>query len=154
MLNENRKIENLRKMFLAVSQDLDSVVEKLTKRLDEIKDKEIAQETLDVYAPLANRLGMGELKAKLEDLAFPFVFPQEYKIVKALFSNKYGEKEKELIKIKHKLGEELKNNNLNNFKINSRVKHLYSLFKKLQRPEIVSPSRFPLPVRKPPGPGI
>ena len=135
MLDENRKIENLRKMFLVVSKDLNSVVQKLTQRVNEIKNKEIAIETLDVYAPLANRLGMGEIKAKLEDLAFPFVYPEEYKIVKNLFKNKYGEKEKELIKIKHRLAEELKNNGIKDFEINSRVKHLYSLFKKLQKPE-------------------
>lgn len=136
MLNQNRKIENLRKMFLAVSKDLNSVVQKLNQRLNEIKDKETAMETLEVYAPLANRLGMGKIKAQLEDLTFPLVFPKEYKIVKGLFSNKYGEKEKELVKIKCKIGEELKINNINNFEIDSRVKHLYSLFKKLQRPDI------------------
>lgn len=79
---------------MAVSQDLDSVVEKLTRRVDEIKNKEIATETLDIYAPLANRLGMGEIKGQLEDLAFPFVYPQEYKKIKALLKNKYGKKKK------------------------------------------------------------
>jgi len=136
MLDENRKIENLRKMFLAVSKDLNSVVQKLAQRVHEIKDKETAMETLDIYAPLANRLGMGEIKTQLEDLAFPFVYPQEYKTVKNLFKNKYGEKEKEIIKIKYQLTEELKNNGIKDFEINSRVKHLYSLFKKLQRPDI------------------
>lgn len=136
MFDEKRKIENLRKMFLAVSKDPNSVVQKLTQRIHEIKDKETAMETLAIYAPLANRLGMGEIKGKLEDLAFPFVYPQEYKMVKNLFENKYGEKEKELIKIKYQLAEELKDNGINNFEIDSRVKHLYSLFKKLQRPNI------------------
>lgn len=136
MLNKKQKTENLRKMFLAVSKDLNSVVQKLTRRVHEIKDKETAIETLEVYAPLANRLGMRKIKAELEDLAFPFVYPHEYKIVKNMFKNKYGEKEKELIKIKYRLTEELKNNGLKNFEISSRVKHLYSLFKKLQRPDI------------------
>jgi len=130
------KIENLRKMFLAVAEDPKAVVNKLLARINEIKDKESAQETLDIYAPLANRLGMGEIKGQLEDLAFPFIYPQEYKETKELLKNKYEQKEKDLVKIKYKLTEELKNNGLKNFQINSRIKHLYSLFKKLQRPKI------------------
>lgn len=134
--NPEKKIENLRKMFLVLTKDTEAVVAKLTARIDEIKDKESGQETLDIYAPVASRLGMGELKARLEDLAFPLVYPREYKKTKEMLKNKYEQKEKDLIKIKHQLIEELKNNGLENFEISSRLKHLYSLFKKLLKPQI------------------
>jgi len=142
---EKEKIENLRKMFLAMARDIRVIVIKLADRLHNMqtleyvpreKQKRIALETLELYAPLANRLGMGEIKGQLEDLAFPFVYPQEYKETKELLNNKYQQKETDLAKIKYKLIEELKKNGMKNFLINSRIKHLYSLFKKLRKPEI------------------
>lgn len=142
---EKEKVENLRKMFLAMAKDIRVVLIKLADRLHNMrtleyvpkeKQKRIALETLEVYAPLANRLGMGEIKGQLEDLAFPFVYPEEYKKTKELLKNKYEQKEKNIIKIKYKLLEELKKNGIENTKIDSRLKHLYSLFKKLRKPKI------------------
>ena len=83
-----RYAENLRKMFLAMSQDLRIIIIKLADRihnmetLDGVRTEKrlrIAQETLEIYAPLANRLGMFRIKNQLEDLAFPYVYPEEYK---------------------------------------------------------------------------
>jgi guanosine-3',5'-bis(diphosphate) 3'-pyrophosphohydrolase len=142
---EKEKVENLRRMFLAMAKDIRVVLIKLADRLHNIrtvefipkeKQKRFAMETLDVYAPLANRLGMGCIKGELEDMSFPYVFPEEYKKAKDLLKNKYEQKEKNLAKIKYKLTEELKNNDIKDIKIDSRVKHIYSLFKKLKRPEI------------------
>jgi len=82
----DRQVETLRKMFMAMSQDIRVVIIKLADRLHNMRtlegvDKEkqyrIAQETIEIYAPLAYRLGMGELKGELEDLAFPYVYPKE-----------------------------------------------------------------------------
>jgi len=142
---EKEKAENLRKMFLAMAKDIRVVLIKLADRLHNMKtleyvpkekQKRIALETLEVYAPLANRLGMEELKGQLEDLAFPFVYPEEYIKTKELLKNKHKQKERDIPRIKYKLSEELKNNGIENAKIDSRTKHLYSLFKKLRRPEI------------------
>ncbi len=142
---KKQMIENLRKMFLAMAKDIRVILIKLADRLHNMKTLEyvpkekqerIAIETLEIYAPLANRLGMGSFKGKLEDLAFPFVYPEEYKKVKEILKDNYEKKEKELIKIKYKLAETLKENGFNDVKIDSRVKHLYSLFKKLQRPGV------------------
>jgi len=142
---EKEKVENLRKMFFAMAKDIRVILIKLSDRLHNMKtleyvpkekQKRIATETLEVYAPIANRLGMGEIKGQLEDLAFPYVYPEDYKNTIELIKNKYFQKEKDLIKIKYKLSEKLKENGLKDFRIDSRVKHLYSLFKKLKRPEI------------------
>jgi GTP pyrophosphokinase len=142
---EEQKIENLRKMFLAMAKDIRVILIKLADRLHNMetlqyvpreKQKRIALETLEIYAPLANRLGMGNFKGQLEDLAFPFIYPEEYKKLKELIKDKYEQKEKELAIIKYKLKEELKKNGLENIRMDSRIKYLYSLFKKLQRPEI------------------
>ena len=88
-----RHAESLRKLFLAVSKDMRVLVIRLACRLHnmetlshvrEDKRRRIALETLEIYAPIANRLGMGRIKGDLEDLAFPYVFPKEYAWVSAL----------------------------------------------------------------------
>lgn len=140
---EERQVENLRKMFLAMATDIRVVLIRLADRLHnmktleflpEAKQKRVAMETLEIYAPLANRLGMGEFKGQLEDLSFPYAFPEEYKELIHLLKGRYEQKEKVLLKLKYELEEELKANNIVNFKISSRIKHLYSLHKKLNKP--------------------
>lgn len=142
---EERQVENLRKMFLAMAKDIRVVLIKLADRLHNMetlehvpkeKQRRIAMETLEIYAPLANRLGIGELKGKLEDLAFSFAYPKEYGEITKVLKEKYAEREKNLEKVKKELQKELLKNNINDFKMDSRVKHLYSLFKKLQTPEV------------------
>ncbi len=137
-------IENLRKMFLAMAKDLRVVLVKLADRLhnmrtlyavDEIKRRRIAEETLEIYAPLAERLGMGQLKADLDDLAFPYVYPQEYKKVKEESKPYYKDAEEHIEKMKRML---LRSSAKYNLKcsISGRKKHLYSLWKKMERPDI------------------
>src|SRR3989344_1163354 len=137
-------IENLRKMFLAMAKDLRVVLIKLADRLHNMqtlyalpKDKQlrIARETLEVFAPLAERLGMGEVKAELDDLSFPYVYPEAYKKVKKLSIFHYKKAEEHIKKMKRNLLSKLATNGIE-AKIDGRKKHLYSLWTKLERPEI------------------
>ena len=137
-----RNVENLRKFFVSVAEDLRVLVIKLADRLHNIetlehvrpdKQKRIALETLEVYAPLANRLSMGRLKGRLEDAAFKFAHPKEYDEVSKLLQEKKDAKEKYLIEVKDALKKELHEAQIKNFQINYRQKHLYSLWKKLQK---------------------
>lgn len=137
-----RNVENLRKFFISMAEDLRVLVIKLADRLHNIetlehirpdKQKRIALETLEVYAPLANRLSMGRLKGRLEDAAFRFAYPKEYEEVKNLLLEKKDVKEKYLLEVKDALDDELKKAKIKNFIINYRQKHLYSLWTKLKR---------------------
>lgn len=137
-----RNVENLRKFFISVAEDLRVLVIKLADRLHNIetlkhvrpdKQKRIALETLEIYAPLANRLSMGRLKGRLEDAAFQFAYPKEYEEVKKMLLDKKDAKEKYLIEVKDKIEEKIKEAKLKNTKIDYRQKHLYSLWKKLQK---------------------
>jgi len=136
--------ENLRKLLLVMAKDLRVVLVKLADRFHNMrtlsalpvnKQKENATETLEIYAPLAERVGVGEIKGQLEDLAFPFVYPKEYK--KTVESSKahYKEVEKYIGKMRRVLLTKLAKENIK-AKIHGRKKHLYSLWKKLNRPEI------------------
>lgn len=137
-------IENLRKMFLAMAKDLRVVLIKLADRLHNMqtlhalpKDKQlkIAKETLEVFAPLAERLGMGEVKAELDDLSFPYVYPDAYKKVKKLSLSHYRKAEEHIAKMRKNLLSKLATNGIK-AKIGGRKKHLYSLWRKLERPEL------------------
>lgn len=137
-----RNVENLRKFFISVAKDLRVLVIKLADRLHNIetlehvrpdKQKRIALETLEIYAPLANRLSMGRLKGELEDAAFKFAYPKEYENVKKLLLEKKDAEEKYLLEVKDKIEEKLKETKIKNYKIDYRQKHLYSLWRKLQR---------------------
>jgi GTP pyrophosphokinase len=137
-----RNVENLRKFFISIAKDLRVLVIKLADRLHNIetlefvrpdKQKRIALETLEIYAPLANRLSMGRLKGRLEDSAFKFAYPKEYEEVKKLLSERKDVEEKYLIEVKDKIAEKIKEAKIKNVTIDSRQKHLYSLWKKLQK---------------------
>lgn len=140
-----RNVENLRKFFVSVAEDLRVLVIKLADRLHNIetlahvrpdKQKRIALETLEVYAPLADRLSMGKLKGRLEDAAFKYAYPKDYEKVSNLLLEKKDAKEKYLIEVKDELEKELNEANIKNAEINYRQKHLYSLWKKLQKYEM------------------
>jgi GTP pyrophosphokinase len=139
---EEYSIENLRKMFLAMAQDIRVVLIKLADRyhnlktLDSLHPKEkkrIARETMEIYAPLANRLGMGELKGKFEDLAFLCLYPKQYQWVKHITRLKIKKRQKCIEKIKNEIGIKLNRAGIDFIDIHGRAKHYFSLFRKLQR---------------------
>ncbi len=136
-------VENLRKMFLAMSKDLRVVIVKLADRyhnmltleyLPEDKQVGIAQETLEVFASLAERLGMGEVKGQLEDLAFPYCYPEEYEELIEYAQPYYKKAEDRIEKVKREILRALAAEGLR-VRIDGRAKHLYSLWRKLARPE-------------------
>lgn len=141
----DRHVESLRKFFVAIANDLRVVIIKFADRLHNLKTLEhvredkrqrIALESIQIYAPLANRLGMGKLKSEIEDSAFPFAYPKEYQKVTELLEEKKEEYSENLEKIQNTLKEELKNHNMNYDEISHRVKTKYSLWKKLNRYEM------------------
>ncbi|MEK7566159.1 MAG: RelA/SpoT family protein [Patescibacteria group bacterium] len=140
-----RQVENLRKMFLAISEDLRVVLIKLADRLHNMKtlgavplqkQKRIALETDEIYAPLAYRLGMQNLAGELEDLSFPYLHPQEYKWLSENVKEKYEERLKYLEKVKIVVNDLLKKINISPAGIDFRAKRYSSLYKKLIRHEM------------------
>jgi len=137
-----RHVESLRKFFVAMANDLRVVIIKFADRLHNLstlqfvredKRKRIALESIEVYAPLANRLGMGKLKGEIEDAAFPFAFPEEYIQIEEIIKEKKELYKKYLTEVCEELEKELKKNKIKFIKIDYRIKHIYSLFKKLMR---------------------
>jgi GTP pyrophosphokinase len=136
-----RYAENLRKMFVAMAEDIRVIFIKFADRLNNlktlsalppVKQKRIAMETLEIYAPIANRLSMGELKGELEDLSFPFVYPEEYKWVRSVVEKKLEERKKYTEQLIKKTEKELKKNpDIKLIRIEGRAKHYYSLYRKL-----------------------
>ena len=140
----DRHNESLRKLFIATSQDIRVLIIKLADRLHNMqtlqhvpKEKQlrIARETLEIYVPVAHRLGMGRIRKELEDLAFPYVYPEEYERVTALLQAKAGKSNELLERERKVLQKRLAEIGLLDFKTSYRVKGLYSLFHKLKRKE-------------------
>ncbi len=137
-----RYAENLRKMFVSIAKDPRVVIVKFADRLYNLKtlyalptekQKRIAFETLEIYAPIAGRLGIGEMKDQLEDAAFRYALPDEYIWVRNLVIDKYFEKNRLVKKSIKALERELKKNKLNFIEVQGRAKRLYSLYQKLLR---------------------
>jgi GTP diphosphokinase / guanosine-3',5'-bis(diphosphate) 3'-diphosphatase len=135
-------LENLRKMFLAMAEDVRVVIIKLADRLHNMetlasvnpdKQQRIALETMEIFAPLANRLGIGEIKARLEDLAFRHLDPKNYDYVEKLSREEFEQRKKYLDKIVFELKKELLREGIKVISIYGRTKHLYSLYQKLRR---------------------
>lgn len=140
----DRHNESLRKLLVATSQDIRVLIIKLVDRLHNMetlnhvpaeKQLRIARETLEIYVPVAHRLGMGKLRKELEDLAFPYVYPKEAERVKETLSKKFGHANEILEKERKSLQKRLVEVGLANFNTSYRVKGLYSLFHKLKRKE-------------------
>ncbi|MCC6564068.1 bifunctional (p)ppGpp synthetase/guanosine-3',5'-bis(diphosphate) 3'-pyrophosphohydrolase [Candidatus Uhrbacteria bacterium] len=139
-----RYIENLRKMFLAMAADVRVVFIKFADRLHNLetldaippkKQYRIALESLEIYAPIANRLGMGEMKGRLEDAAFRYVLPKEYAWVKEIAASGRAEREEYLDRVMKKTESVLADAGLKDIEVQGRSKHLYSLYRKLLRNE-------------------
>ena len=133
--------ETLRKTFLAMGEDVRVMFIKLADRLHnmrtlshmpEHKRKRIAQETLDIFAPVANRLGIWQIKWELEDLGFRHVNPEKYKEIAELLTDKRPDREAQLETIKESLIKLLEKNNIK-AEISGRPKHIYSIYKKMQK---------------------
>ncbi len=138
----DRHNESMRKLFVAMSQDIRVLIVKLCDRLHNMetlshvqkeKQERIARETLEIYAPIAYRLGIRKLSKRLEDLSFPFVYPNEYKEIKELVKENYDKKQDMLEKFRKAVAKELGQAGVRDFTIDYRVKGLYSLYKKYLR---------------------
>lgn len=139
----DRHNESLRKLFVATSEDIRVLIIKLVDRLHNMqtlkhvpkeKQPRIARETLEVYVPVAHRLGMGRIRKELEDLAFPYVFPEEFARVTALVAPDMKDALEKLEKHRKILQKRLAGD-IPGFKTHHRVKGMYSLFRKLERRE-------------------
>ena len=138
---DERRAESLRKLFFAMAQDIRVLVIKLADRLHNIstleyvrpdKQQRIALETLEIFAPLANRLGMGRLRAELQDGAFKYAHPRDYARTIELMQSHGKRSQSSLEKVHDKLDDELKKHGIA-AQTNYRVKSLYSLYRKLLR---------------------
>ncbi|MBD2090899.1 bifunctional (p)ppGpp synthetase/guanosine-3',5'-bis(diphosphate) 3'-pyrophosphohydrolase [Microcoleus sp. FACHB-1515] len=137
-----RQAENFRRMFLAMATDIRVIVVKLADRLHNMrtlehlppdKQKRIAQETKEIFAPLANRLGIGRFKWELEDLAFKYLEPEAYRQMQRLVSDKRGDRESRLSNVTATLRYRLEQLGIECLDISGRPKHLYGIYEKMQR---------------------
>src|ERR1017187_6193998 len=141
---EDRQAENVRKMLLAMVSDVRVVLIKLADRLHNMRTLEhlrperresIARETLDIYAPLAHRLGMGKVRGELEDLAFHYTDPVSFEKVSAAVESRRIEGEQFLRGVEETLAEQLRENGIE-ARVEWRIKRLYSIFQKIERSKV------------------
>lgn len=142
---EEAKAENFRKMFLAMSKDIRVILIKFADRLHNMrtieflppeKQKRIALETLEIYAPLANRLGIGWMRNEFEDLSFKVLYPEEYEDLVKKVAKRKEEQQAYINKIISIVSEKLKEMNIP-FKIFGRVKHYYGIYQKMIKQKIL-----------------
>jgi len=140
-----RHVESLRKLFIATTKDIRVLIIKMADRLHNVstlqfvrtdKQRRIALETLDIYAPLANRLGMGKMKHDLEEYSFPYAYPEEYKQVQVVMKGQRDVVEERLEKFYRSLKKELAEAGYKNSRTSNRLKGTYSLYKKLLKNEM------------------
>ena len=138
---QEQQVEDYRKMFLAMGKDIRVILIKLADRLHNMRtlkflsrDRQIAnaKETMDLYAPLANRLGMYSLKWELEDLLFKYLYPEEYREIVEGIDKKRDERLIFIEKIMDKIRAELKAQHID-AEVTGRAKHLYSIYRKMKR---------------------
>ena len=137
--------ERVRRMVLAMVDDVRAVIIKLGYRLQRLKGlpkesyelrRAIAKETLDIYTPLANRLGLAQIKWEMEDYAFRYLEPQAYKQLAKALEEKRQQREAYVAEFVAKLHQELNKLNLKNYEVHGRPKHIYSIWKKMQRKQL------------------
>lgn len=138
---KEQQVEDYRKMFLAMGKDIRVILIKLADRLHNMRtlkyltrDRQIANasETMELYAPLANRLGMYSLKWELEDLSFKYLYPEEYREIVEGLDRKREERLKFIEKILEEIKKQLKIQHIE-AEITGRAKHLYSIYRKMKR---------------------
>lgn len=131
--------ENFRKMFLAMSQDVRVILVKLADRLHNMqtleamrpeKQRRIAKETLDIYAPIANRLGLNDIYQELEDLSFQYLYPMRFRAISKAIMAARGNRKEVVTKILDAIKQQLKTVNID-AEVSGREKHLYSVYKKM-----------------------
>jgi GTP diphosphokinase / guanosine-3',5'-bis(diphosphate) 3'-diphosphatase len=141
----DRELEYIRKMLLAMSDDVRVVLVKLADRLHnmrtlgymaEHKQHEIARETMDIFAPLANRLGIWQIKWELEDLSFRYMEPEDYKQIAASIAERRTDREAYMQGVIQTLREELQKHGIENPTISGRPKHIYSIYSKMRRKKL------------------
>ncbi len=142
---EDAQAENLRKMVLAMVDDLRVVLVKLADRLHNMqtlqflkpeKRRRIAQETLEVYAPIAHRLGMSKIRAELEELSFQYLEAESYKQLKESVESRRASTEAFLEEVKTRIADRLTENGVPFSRIDGRIKRLYSIYLKLKKQNI------------------
>ena len=135
------QVSNLRKMFLAMAEDWRVVVIRLADRLHNLrtldalpleKQRQTAEETLDIYAPLAHRLGIWRFKWELEDLGFRYLYPEEYQALAEQIASKRSEREAEVAMVISRLQSLLSDHGIQ-AEVQGRAKNLYSIYRKMQR---------------------
>jgi GTP pyrophosphokinase len=141
----DRELEYIRKMLLAMGDDVRVVLVKLADRLHNMrtlgympanKQIDIAQETLDIFAPLANRLGIWQFKWELEDLSFRYLQPEAYKLIASSIAERRADREQYMQKTINLLRSELEKYGITNATISGRPKHIYSIYTKMQRKQL------------------
>ena len=143
--SEERQAENFRKMLLAMVDDIRVILVKLADRLHNMRtlghmpeDRQLstARETLDIYAPIANRLGMSKVKNELEELAFRFLEPESYQVLRGRVENRRRAAEAEIEDLKKTITAQLREAQIPVIKAEGRLKRLYSISQKLKRQKI------------------
>lgn len=138
---EEQQVEDYRKMFLAMGKDIRVIILKIADRLHNMRtlkylkrDRQIAnaKETMEIYAPLANRLGLYSMKWELEDLSFKYLYPEEYHELVEGINKKREERLKFIEKIMDDIRVQLKKQHIN-AEVTGRAKHLYSIYRKMKR---------------------
>lgn len=135
--------DNLTKLMIAVGQDVRVLIIKLADRLHNMqtlehmplpKQKKIARETMEVFAPLADRLNMGRVRVQLEELSFRYMMPKDFSRTKTLMDSRLKKSQRKLEKVRREIAQRLDQEKID-FKMDGRIKSAYSLFKKLDRVE-------------------
>jgi len=141
----DKELEYVRKMLLAMGDDVRVVLLKLADRLHNMrtlgymspdKQRQKAQETLDIFAPLANRLGIWQIKWELEDLSFRYLEPEKYKAIAKALDERRADREAYLANVTRALREALAAHGLTKVTISGRPKHIYSIYKKMDRKDV------------------
>ena len=140
---DSKKLENIRKMVVAMSEDIRVVIIKLADRLHNMrtlkymkpeKQQEKSKETIEIYAPIAHRIGMAKIKWELEDISFRFLYPKDYYEIKELINSKRKQREGYTANFIEKIQAELEKNHIKG-EVTGRPKHLYSIYRKMNEKE-------------------